>query len=94
MLVHCAEPWEPRGGPGRLSARYFDGGVLLRDEITFANVSGKSIHGNYEIADGIITVTTATGLSKTADVDQSMLSPETLAKMLLLQLYQQENADP
>jgi hypothetical protein len=45
------------------------------------------------LAGGVITVTTAAGLSKTADVDDSMLSPETLAKMLLLQMHQQGDVE-
>jgi hypothetical protein len=62
----------------------------LSEEITFADANGQSIHGNYEVTDGVITVTTADGLSKTADVDDSMLSAETLARMLLLQMHQQD----
>ena len=66
----------------------------MSEKISFSDASGTSIHGNYELAGGVITVTTADGLSKTADVDNSMLSPETLAKMLLLQMHQREDVEP
>jgi hypothetical protein len=66
----------------------------LSEKISFSDANGTSIHGNYELAGGVITVTTPDGLSKTADVDDSMLSPETLAKMLLLQMHQQGDLEP
>jgi len=56
----------------------------LGDELSFADVNGKSIRGDYEVTDGTIAVTTPAGLSRTA---------ETLANMLLRQLHQHENAD-
>jgi hypothetical protein len=66
----------------------------LSEEISFPDANGTNIHGNYEVADGVLTVTMDGGLSKTADIDDSMLSPETLAKMLLLQMHQHEGVDP
>jgi hypothetical protein len=66
----------------------------LSEEISFSDANGTNIHGNYEVADGVLTVTTDDGLSKTADIDDSMLSPETLARMLLLQMHQHEGVDP
>jgi hypothetical protein len=66
----------------------------LSEEISFSDANGTNIHGNYEVADGVLTVTTDDGLSKTADINDSMLSPETLARMLLLQLHQHEGVDP
>jgi hypothetical protein len=68
--------------------------AILSEQISFSDANGTSIHGNYELANGVVTVTTADGLSKTADVGDSMLSPETLAKMLLLQMHQQGDAEP
>ena len=65
----------------------------LSEEISISDANGKCIHGNYEIANGAVTVTTAKGLSRTADVDENMLSPETLARMLLLQLHKREDPD-
>ena len=65
----------------------------LSEEISISDANGKCIHGNYEIANGVVTVTTAKGLSRTADVDENMLSPETLARMLLLQLHKREDPD-
>jgi hypothetical protein len=68
--------------------------ATLSEKISFADANGTNIHGNYELAGGVITVTAADGGSKTADVDGSLLSPETLAKMLLLQMHQQADAEP
>jgi len=65
----------------------------LSEEISISDANGKCIHGNYEITNGVVTVTTAKGLSRTADVDENMLSPETLARMLLLQLHKREHPD-
>src|SRR6202034_885712 len=85
----------PIARPGVCKARSFPAQeASLSEKISFSDASGTSIHGNYELAGGVITVTTADGLSKTADVDNSMLSPETLAKMLLLQRHQREDAEP
>ncbi len=66
----------------------------MSEEISFSDANGTNIHGNYEVADGVLTVTTDDGLSKTADIDDSMLAPETLARMLLLQMHQHEGVDP
>ncbi len=66
----------------------------MSEEISFSDANGHSIHGAYDVHNGVLTVTTSDGVSKTADVDDSMLSPETLAKMLLLQMHQHEGVDP
>jgi hypothetical protein len=82
------------GGPDCKGPTFETQEASLSEKISFSDASGTSIQGNYELAGGVITVTAADGLSKTADVDGSMLSPETLAKMLLLQLHQQADVDP
>jgi hypothetical protein len=41
----------------------------------------------------MITVTAPDGRTKTAGIEESMLSPEILAKVLLLQLQQEERQD-
>jgi hypothetical protein len=41
---------------------------------------GKHISGRYAVEDGIVTVTAGV-------IEDSMLSPETLARVLLLQLH-------
>ena len=38
----------------------------------------------FKVSDGMITVTAPDGHTRTVDIDESMLCPETLAKMLLL----------
>jgi hypothetical protein len=56
-------------------------------EITFQDISGEPVSGRFEVSEGLITVTSSDGTKTTADIQESMLSPETLAKMLLLQMH-------
>jgi hypothetical protein len=56
-------------------------------EITFQDISGEPVSGRFEVSEGLITVTLSDGTKTTADIQESMLSPETLAKMLLLQMH-------
>ena len=50
---------------------------------------GQRISGRYVVRDGIVTVTAADGRTTRGTIEDSMLSPETLAKTLLLQLHQE-----
>jgi hypothetical protein len=59
------------------------------NKISLMDASGKLISGRFEVSRGIITVKASSGRSKTADVSQSMLDTETLAKSLLLLLDQE-----
>jgi hypothetical protein len=54
---------------------------------------GNVLSGLFNVSGGMITVTAADGRTKTAGVEDSMLSPETLARVLLLQLQQEERQD-
>ena len=45
--------------------------------------------GLFDVSHGVITVTASDGRTKMAEIEEDTLSPETLAKMLLLQLHQQ-----
>ena len=40
-----------------------------------------------EVSEGLITVTLPDGRKTTADIEESMLSPEILARVLLLQMH-------
>jgi hypothetical protein len=68
----------------------------MRNKISFDDIDGKSVSGQFEVSDGKITVTAPDGRTKIVDVDDSMLSTETLAKMLLLQMHRHdgEPVDP
>jgi hypothetical protein len=50
-------------------------------------VEGKRISGRYVVKDGMVIVTVSDGRTTTGVIAESMLSPETLAKTLLLQLH-------
>jgi hypothetical protein len=50
-------------------------------------VEGKRILGRYVVKDGMVIVTVSDGRTTTGVIAESMLSPETLAKTLLLQLH-------
>jgi hypothetical protein len=68
----------------------------MRNKISFDDIDGKNVSGQFEVSDGKITVTAPDRRTKTVDVDDSMLSMETLAKMLLLQMHRHdgEPVDP
>ena len=57
-------------------------------EISFQDPDGKHISGRFKVSHGTITATAIDGRTKTVEIEESMLSPETLARMLLLQLHQ------
>jgi hypothetical protein len=57
--------------------------IIVRD------ANGRRMSGYFEVSHGIITVTASDGRTKTAQAEKSMLSHETLARMLLASLYQE-----
>ena len=59
----------------------------MSNEITFQDLTGESVSGRFEVSEGLITVTSPDGRKTTADIEQSMLSPEILARVLLLQMH-------
>jgi len=61
----------------------------MSETISFQDADGKRISGRFDVSHGMITVTARDGRTKTADIKESMLSPETLARMLLLQLHEE-----
>ena len=65
----------------------------MDEKISFEDPNGKRLSGLFNVSGGMITVTAPDGRTKTAGIEDSMLSPETLAKVLLLQLQQEERQD-
>jgi hypothetical protein len=63
------------------------------EKISFKDPNGKHLSGLFDVSGGMITVTGPNGRTKTAGIVDSMLSPETLARVLLLQLQQEERQD-
>jgi hypothetical protein len=59
----------------------------MSDEITFQDITGDPVSGRFEVREGLITVTLSDGTKTTADIQESMLGPETLARMLLLKMH-------
>jgi hypothetical protein len=53
----------------------------------FTYHDGKVISGSYKIEGDRITATASNGRTRIASLEDSMLSSETLAKVLLLQLH-------
>ncbi len=51
---------------------------------------GERVSGRYVVKDGVVTVTAANGRATRGLIEGSMLSPDTLAKTLLLQLHRNE----
>ena len=65
----------------------------MSEKISFQDADGKRISGSFDVTGGLITVSARDGRTKTAEIEDSMLGPETLAKVLLLQLQQEERQD-
>ena len=65
----------------------------MRKELTFQDITGEPVSGHFDVSDGLITVTLSDGTETTADIEESMLSPETLAKMLLLKMHRANRPD-
>ncbi len=65
----------------------------MSKQISFEDGNGKRLSGLLNVSGGMITVTAPDGRTKIANIEESLLSPETLAKVLLLQLQQEERQD-
>jgi hypothetical protein len=61
----------------------------MSENISFQDADGKSVSRRFEVSHGVITVTARDGRTKRAEIEEDTLSPETLARMLLLQLHQE-----
>jgi hypothetical protein len=59
----------------------------MSEKISIQDVDGKSISGHYVLKNGIVIVTASDGRTTRAAIEESVLSPETLARTLLLQLH-------
>jgi hypothetical protein len=58
-----------------------------KDDVCRMLNPGETVSGRFEVSEGLITVTQPDGRKTTADIEESMLSPEILAKVLLLQMH-------
>jgi hypothetical protein len=60
-------------------------------KIRFTYLDGKVISGIYEVEGDMVTATASNGRTRIASLEDSMLSPEILAKVLLLHMHQDES---
>ena len=65
----------------------------ISKKITFQDITGEPVSGQFEVNKGLITVTLPDGRKTTADIEESMLSPEILAKVLILQLHRAKQSN-
>ena len=61
----------------------------MSEKINFQDADGKRISGQFLVSNGMVTVTAPDGRTRAADIEESMLDPQTLARVLLLQLHQE-----
>ena len=59
----------------------------MSENISFKLANGKTISARLEVKDGIVTVTAGDGRTRALDMENSMLSRGTSARILLLQLH-------
>ena len=59
----------------------------MSEKISIQDIDGKPISGQYVVRNGIVIVTASDGRTTRGVIEDSMLSPEALAKTLLLQLH-------
>ena len=59
----------------------------MSEEVSIQDVDDKRLSGHYVVSDGMVVVTASDGRTTRGVIEDSMLSPETLAKTLLLQLH-------
>jgi hypothetical protein len=62
----------------------------MREKVKIRDARGKLVSGSYEVREGMITVTASDGRTKTADVEESLLNTETLARSLLILLQNEK----
>jgi hypothetical protein len=65
----------------------------MSKEVAFEDITGEPVSGQFEVSEGLITVTLSDGTKTTADIEESMLSPEILARVLLLQMHRAKRLD-
>jgi hypothetical protein len=64
-----------------------EAGEKMSQKLSFKDANGRTISGHFVVSKGIMTVIARDGSTATADLTESMLSPETLARAILFQLH-------
>jgi hypothetical protein len=65
----------------------------MSEIVIVQDADGNRISGRFHVSDGMITVTASDGRTKTAQIEKSMLSHETLARMLLASIVSKGATD-
>ena len=65
----------------------------MSEKISFVHTSGRPVSGHFEVSEGLVIVTLSDGTKTAADIQESTLSRETLARMLLRQMHQTKHSD-
>ena len=60
----------------------------MSEKLSFKDANGRTISGHFVMSEGIMTVTAHNGGTATANLTDSMLTPETLARAILFQLHE------
>jgi hypothetical protein len=69
------------------AARLTEDHASMSEKISFQDATGTEVSGRFEVSHGMITVTAPDGRTKTAEIEEGTLSPETFGKMLLFLLH-------
>jgi hypothetical protein len=62
----------------------------MRKMIKMRDARGRLVAGSFEVREGVITVTASDGRTRTANLHESLLNTETLARSLLLLLQNEK----
>ena len=62
----------------------------MPEMIKMRDATGKAVSGSFKVREGVITVTASDRRTKTANLDESLLNKETLARSLLLLLQNEK----
>ena len=60
----------------------------MSKKLSFKDANGRTISGHFVVSKSMMTVIARDGSTATADLTDSMLSPETLARAILFQLHE------
>ena len=58
----------------------------MSEKLSFKDANGTTISGHFVVSNGIMTVIARNGRTATANLTDSLLTPETLARAILFQL--------
>ena len=60
----------------------------MSEKLSFKDANGRTISGHFVVSNGIMTVIARNGGTATANLTDSLLTPETLARAIPFQLHE------